>query len=89
LAANIGYGLPYGIPGALLSGWPAAAFIGCAEMAILMVRRARPAVPAAVPVKRRESVRQIRDKHGVSSATATKMQRYAADRVKAAANGHG
>jgi hypothetical protein len=39
LAANVGYGLPYGVPGALLSGWPAVAFVGCAEMAIGMVRR--------------------------------------------------
>jgi Protein of unknown function (DUF2637) len=41
LAANVGYGLPYGATGALLSGWPAVAFIGCAEMAIGMVRRTR------------------------------------------------
>jgi DNA-binding CsgD family transcriptional regulator len=41
LAANIGYGLPYGLAGAALSGWPAVAFVGCAEMAIGMVRRAR------------------------------------------------
>ena len=39
LAANVGYGLPYGMAGALLSGWPAVAFIGCAEMAIGMVRK--------------------------------------------------
>jgi len=39
LTANVGYGLPYGLPGALLSGWPAVAFIGCAEMAIGMVRK--------------------------------------------------
>jgi Protein of unknown function (DUF2637) len=43
LAANIGYGLPNGISGALISGWPAVAFIGCAEMAISAVRRLRPA----------------------------------------------
>jgi hypothetical protein len=89
LAANVSYGLPYGMPGALLSGWPAVAFIGCAEMAILMVRRAQPRVPARVPVKRAESVRQIRQEHGVSSATAVKMQRYAAAAVRAVSNGHG
>lgn len=49
LAANIGYGLPYGLPGALLSGWPAVAFIGCAEMAIGMVRRARQGSEGARP----------------------------------------
>jgi hypothetical protein len=40
LAANIAYGARFGLSGALLSGWPAAAFIGCAEMALGMVRRA-------------------------------------------------
>jgi hypothetical protein len=39
LGANVGYGLPYGMAGALLSGWPAIAFIGCADMAISMVRK--------------------------------------------------
>jgi hypothetical protein len=39
LAANLAYGARYGLAGALLSGWPAAAFIGCAEMALGMVRR--------------------------------------------------
>jgi Protein of unknown function (DUF2637) len=41
LAANIGYGASHGWAGALMSGWPAAAFIICAEMAIGMVRRVR------------------------------------------------
>jgi Protein of unknown function (DUF2637) len=50
LAANIGYGVPYGVAGALLSGWPAVAFIGCAEMAIGMVRRTRRA-DATEPVQ--------------------------------------
>jgi hypothetical protein len=58
LAANIGYGASHGLPGALMSGWPAAAFLICAEMAIGMVRRAResartgevaPGLPALVP----------------------------------------
>jgi len=41
LACNVGYGLPYGVVGALISGWPAVAFVICAEMGIGMVRRAR------------------------------------------------
>ena len=41
LAANVGYGLPFGLTGALISGWPAVAFIVCAELAIGMVRRMR------------------------------------------------
>ena len=39
LACNVSYGLPHGIPGALLSGWPAVAFTGCAEISIGMSRR--------------------------------------------------
>jgi len=50
LAANISYGSAYGVAGALLSGWPAVAFIGSAEMAIGMVRRTRTA-PAPVPAE--------------------------------------
>jgi hypothetical protein len=41
LAANIGYGAPYGLSGELLSGWPAVAFVGSVEMVLSMVRRAR------------------------------------------------
>jgi hypothetical protein len=32
IAANVGYGLPLGVPGALISGWPAIAFVGSVEM---------------------------------------------------------
>ncbi len=45
LAANIAYGARYGVTGALLSGRPAVAFVGSAEMAISMVRRARKVAP--------------------------------------------
>ena len=48
VGANIGYGLPFGPLGALVSAWPAVAFVGAAEMALGMVRRTR-AVPGAVP----------------------------------------
>jgi hypothetical protein len=41
LAANVAYGASFGLTGALISGWPAVAFIGCAELAIGMVRRTR------------------------------------------------
>jgi len=44
LAANVAYGAHYGLTGSLLSGWPAVAFIGSAEMAIGMVRRTRQAL---------------------------------------------
>ena len=48
VAANVAYGAAYGWAGAVISAWPAVAFIGAAEMALGMVRRAR-AVPAGVP----------------------------------------
>jgi hypothetical protein len=46
-------------------------------------------VPVRVPATRREGVREIRAKHRVSSATATKMRNYATAQVKATQNGHG
>jgi hypothetical protein len=49
LACNVAFGLPFGLAGALLSGWPAAAFVGCAEMSLGMVRRTVRAVPVPVP----------------------------------------
>ena len=62
LAANVAYGAASGVTGALISGWPAYAFIGCAEMSILMVRRTArlvsapvSAAPAAASTGRRRS----------------------------------
>ena len=46
LACNVGYGVAHGWPGALLSGWPAVAFVVAAETAITMTRQ-RPAAPAS------------------------------------------
>ena len=53
IGANIAYGAGYGLLGALISAWPAVAFIGSVEIAMQQVRRARgprvaisgPAVP--------------------------------------------
>ena len=56
LASNVAYGARFGVTGSLLSGWPAVAFIGSAELAIGMARRARAGtnshshVPALAPV---------------------------------------
>ncbi len=52
LACNVGYGVAHGWPGALLSGWPAVAFVVAAETAITMTRQrkpeaaGRPAIPS-------------------------------------------
>lgn len=43
LAANVLYGLPGGAVAAVISGWPALAFLGSAEMAIRSVHLAGPA----------------------------------------------
>jgi hypothetical protein len=56
VGANIAFGAGYGLLGALISAWPAVAFIGAVEIAMQQVRRARgpraaisgPAVPADV-----------------------------------------
>ncbi|MGH3223483.1 MAG: DUF2637 domain-containing protein [Streptosporangiaceae bacterium] len=53
IGANIAYGAGYGLLGALISAWPAVAFIGAVEIAMQQVRRAHapraaagePAVP--------------------------------------------
>ena len=56
IGANIACGAGYGLLGALISAWPAVAFIGTVEIATQLVRRARgpyaatrvPAVPGDV-----------------------------------------
>jgi DNA-binding CsgD family transcriptional regulator len=56
LACNVAYGLPHGWPGALLSGWPAVAFVGCAEVAIAMSGK-RPARKTATATRVRKRPR--------------------------------
>lgn len=85
LAANVGYGLPYGATGALISGWPAIAFIGCAELAIGMVRRATRTAPKGAPrAASVPSLRQIQDRVRVGQDKARAIQSL----VRASANGH-
>jgi hypothetical protein len=56
VGANVAFGAGYGLLGALISAWPAVAFIGAVEIAMQQVRRARtpreatsrPAVPEDV-----------------------------------------
>ncbi len=45
IGANIAFGAGYGLLGALISAWPAVAFIGAVEIAMQQVRRSR--VPPA------------------------------------------
>jgi hypothetical protein len=83
LAANVAYGARYGLAGALLSGWPAAAFIGCAEMALGMVRRATSqATRKATGTSARATPRPARKATGRGQDAATEAIR------KAIAQGH-
>ena len=50
IGANIAYGAGYGLPGALISAWPAVGFVGTVEIAMQLVRRARgPRAATSVP----------------------------------------
>jgi hypothetical protein len=50
IGANIAYGARYGLLGALISAWPAVAFIGTVEIAMQLVRRSRgPRAATSVP----------------------------------------
>jgi hypothetical protein len=49
VAANVAYGVVYGWLGAVISAWPAIAFVGAAEMMITLVKRATQAVPGPGP----------------------------------------
>ena len=50
IGANLAYGSGHGLLGALISAWPAVAFIGAVEIAMQLVRRSRgPRTPTSVP----------------------------------------
>jgi hypothetical protein len=49
VGANVAYGAAFGVLGAIISAWPAVAFVGAAEMALGMVRAGAP-IDAALPV---------------------------------------
>jgi hypothetical protein len=38
IAANVGFGLDFGVVGAIVSAWPAIAFIGTVEMLVILIR---------------------------------------------------
>jgi hypothetical protein len=63
-AADIASGARYGLPGAIISAWPAVAFFGAADMVLELVHRsrkhhreARPATAPAVPADVQQAVR--------------------------------
>jgi hypothetical protein len=68
VAANVEYGMPFGWLSAVVSAWPAVAFVGSVEMAVRFVRDARqdtaavtpPVTPAVTPARDRPPARPPR-----------------------------
>lgn len=50
LAANVTYGARSGLAGALWAAWPAAAFVGCYELLMLLVRASARRAGAGIPL---------------------------------------
>ena len=82
IGANIAYGAGYGLLGALISAWPAVAFIGSVEIAMQQVRRARaPGAAATVPEVPGDVGQAVRTAYGASVAAGQPLsQRAMAER---------
>jgi hypothetical protein len=82
IGANIAYGAGYGLLGALISAWPAVAFIGAVEIAMQLVRRASgPQVAATVPDVPGNVEQAVRAAYGASFAAGQPLsQRAMAER---------
>jgi Protein of unknown function (DUF2637) len=82
VGANIAYGAGYGLLGALISAWPAVAFIGSAEIAMQQVRRARaPHVATTVPEVPGDVEQAVRAAYAASVASGAPLsQRAMAER---------
>lgn len=93
VAANVFYGLPFGVLAAVLAAWPAVAFIGSVEMLMALVRTVR-AVPGPVPgdaprpvaVQPVPGIAKIKARYGVGQPKAKLIQGDMA--ALAGANGH-
>jgi hypothetical protein len=82
IGANIAYGAGYGLLGALISAWPAVAFIGSVEIAMQLVRRSRgPRAATAVPEVPGNVEQAVRAAYAASVAAGAPMsQRAMAER---------
>ena len=82
IGANIAYGAGYGLLGALISAWPAVAFIGSVEIAMQHVRRARaPGAAATVPEVPGDVGQAVRTAYAASVAAGQPLsQRAMAER---------
>jgi len=82
IGANIAFGAGYGLLGALISAWPAVAFIGAVEIAMQEVRRARvPRAATSVPEVPGDLEQAVRAAYAASVAVGQPLsQRAMADR---------
>jgi uncharacterized protein DUF2637 len=82
VGANIAYGAGFGLLGALISAWPAVAFIGAVEMVMQLVRRARgPARATAGPAVPGDVEQAVRVAYAASVAAGAPLsQRAMAER---------
>ncbi len=82
IGANIAYGAGYGLLGALISAWPAVAFIGAVEIAMQLVRRSRgPRTATSVPDVPGDVEQAVRAAYAASVATGQPLsQRAMAER---------
>ena len=82
IGANIAYGARYGLLGALISAWPAVAFIGAVEIATQLVRRARgPQSATGVPEVPGDVEQAVRAAYAASAAAGQPLsQRAMAER---------
>ena len=86
IGANIAFGVRYGLLGALISAWPAVAFIGAVEIAMQQVRRSRApqaitSVPLSVPEVPGDVEQAVRAAYAASvAARAPLSQRAMAER---------
>jgi hypothetical protein len=69
VGANVEYGVRFGVLGAVISAWPAVAFIGSAEMGVGMIRSAR-SVAAPAPGTAAETAQEPRFPIGLELAGA-------------------
>jgi FtsH-binding integral membrane protein len=82
IGANVAYGAGYGLLGALISAWPAVAFIGTVEIATQLVRRSRgPHAATSVPEVPGDVEQAVRAAYVASVAAGVPLsQRAMADR---------
>jgi hypothetical protein len=82
IGANIAFDAGYGLLGALISAWPAVAFIGSVEIAMQQVRRARaPGAATIVPVVPEDMEQAVRAAYAASVAAGAPLsQRAMAER---------